>query len=196
MTNTYNRDLLSFLSCEDAGNLLAEARQFVGDPRTRVGEYDAKRIALTHRLDLRYALLRAICSEDLSYASAEYVGTWKHCYDIVEVVEQTLSIAEPVPQSYNTKLQLRLASNVPPKDLVKSTVQQAIRDLRLLITRAMQIRSIIDFQTGENALVRLSSKFVVSRALRHGLDYGAVIQLDFTSPAGIRELHAAKHYLA
>ena len=82
--------------------------------------------ALVVRLEFRKALLVAFSPDySMSYLD-EY---WPPVSSTLPVIETTHNLGRPVPGSFSTKLQRRLASTVPPRPVVELEFKDALEKL-------------------------------------------------------------------
>lgn len=88
---------------------------------------DALRCAIVARLQFREAFLCALDPEcPLEYTS----DFWPPLVPKVDEIESTHHLGKPVPGSFSTKIQRRLASTVPPRPIVEVDFKEALQNLR------------------------------------------------------------------
>ena len=151
MTNVYNRKLLTDFDVSDIESLLDGAVVWVSLQRNSINS--EIRNAIENRLGLRKSLLAAVAL-DLDVVNPNYRYSWGQCSELLPILLQSTSSGVSVENAFSAKIQRRLASSVPPRPIVKTSIEDACAHLSMLSQHGVEIVRVYDCRGGNNTLVR------------------------------------------
>lgn len=125
VTQTFTRDLLSMINDNDVIRLLAEATASL----SALNLSDSIKSAIKDRLELRQALLEAY-SHTQAGPKADSREYWNAVIERLGPVEKSHSLGKLVPEAFSVRVQKFLASNTPPRPMIKVTWSEAFTKLR------------------------------------------------------------------
>ncbi|KAF2688921.1 amino-acid N-acetyltransferas-like protein subunit Mak10 [Lentithecium fluviatile CBS 122367] len=128
-TNTYNRVLFVQVPVDVFARELDAAVDLMEDPDLDIP--DALRKAITTRLDFRKSFLTAL---DLDLPLDNLSRYWAPILSSITTIKNTHALGTPVPSSFSTKIQRKLASTVPPRPIVDLAFADALAKLTQLCT--------------------------------------------------------------
>lgn len=124
-THTYNRQLFTQVPLDFILHELELAMKFIKTEQASCISAELKS-ALVVRLEFRKALLIALSPD---YSMSYLDKYWPPVSGTLPVIETTHNLGRPVPGSFSTKLQRRLASTVPPRPVVELEFKDALERL-------------------------------------------------------------------
>jgi N-alpha-acetyltransferase 35, NatC auxiliary subunit len=110
--------------------------------------------ALDHRLELRIAFLRAIDLMALRKSNPDSLKMpWLQMQGLLEHINKQHPLGKPVPQSFSTKLQRRLASTMPPRPIVQLTFEETYGHFKRLLQDGVDITDVLKYSDPQSTLV-------------------------------------------
>lgn len=151
MTNTYNQSLLDNISREEIRDNIQDARSLV----RRLQNFLTMDIieALDYRLELRYAILRAIELTGLRSNPDSIKMPWVELKAVLEQVNSSHYLGQPVPDAFSPKLQRRLASTMPPRPIVELEFLQAYDMWTAFVADGLEIMQVLNYHDSQTLLV-------------------------------------------
>ena len=139
-TSTFSREMAMFAVDESHFHgLLSDALETLHQldlPQNLVA-------AMTSRLRLRDLLLDAY-APDLSVVEEVRTNAFKAILDLLPELEQTHYLGKPVADAFTERVQRYLASNTPPRPMMKASWEQAMKDIRQMCTDNIEASRIVD----------------------------------------------------
>lgn len=111
--------------------------------------------ALQARLQLRHLIMYGTELENCM--RRENTQPWHLCLDMIPKIESTHQLSTHVPGAYGKMSQATLAPNMPPRDLVEGSFEEALTKFAALCRGFEYIYFILNFTTQSNMLVGLHS---------------------------------------
>ncbi|KZZ87759.1 Mak10 subunit, NatC N(alpha)-terminal acetyltransferase [Ascosphaera apis ARSEF 7405] len=175
VSQLFNRKLLSDIHTAEIIALLDEAlswleRQKPSDEGLRQPLIDA----LTSRLLFRRNFLIAL-DEDLNVLKSRDTSCFEESRQHLDEILRSVSdekkretISKPVPESFSTKFQRRLASTVPPKPIVDTiSMETAVCFLKQLCTDAIDVVELVRGYEGPETLFTATNVFMSRKRPGH-----------------------------
>lgn len=153
VTNTYDRNLLSEIPLGPINDLLRSART---ELRSMSNELPTDvRAALDLRLEFRTAFLRAMELASLRKANPESLKTpWIMISGLLEHLKKQHPLGTPVPESFSTKMQRRLASTMPPRPIVQLTFEDTYNHFKRMAEDGKEAMDVLKYSDPQSLLVR------------------------------------------
>ncbi|KAI6378073.1 hypothetical protein MCOR25_002319 [Pyricularia grisea] len=150
VTNTYNQSLLDNISREEIRDNIQDARSLV----RRLQNVLTMDIieALDYRLELRYAILRAIELTGLRSNPDSIKMPWVELKAVLEQVNSSHYLGQPVPDAFSSKLQRRLASTMPPRPIVELEFSQAYEMWSAFVADGLEIIQVLNYHDPQTLL--------------------------------------------
>ncbi|KAH8843829.1 hypothetical protein MCOR27_010489 [Pyricularia oryzae] len=150
VTNTYNQSLLDNISREEIRDNIQDARSLV----RRLQNFLTMDIieALDYRLELRYAILRAIELTGLRSNPDSIKMPWVELKAVLEQVNSSHYLGQPVPDAFSPKLQRRLASTMPPRPIVELEFLQAYDMWTAFVADGLEIIQVLNYHDSQTLL--------------------------------------------
>ncbi|ROV89101.1 hypothetical protein VMCG_09846 [Cytospora schulzeri] len=149
VTNTYHRSLSDNIDREEVRDVIQEARQLIKGLKHSLGPIAQ---ALDFRLELRYAFLRAIELSELRSHPESLKTPWIQMKAILEPINESHSLATPVPEAFSVKLQRRLASTMPPRPIVQLSFEDAYSHLKRLFVDGIEVTDVLKYNDSQSLL--------------------------------------------
>ncbi|KAI9803534.1 MAG: hypothetical protein M1825_001877 [Sarcosagium campestre] len=151
VTQSYNRDLLSrILSTRILAELDEALNWLTQNPMHLTSTLVS---ALQVRLVFRKAFLVAL-SRDVQLAGDGDVSAWQECIMLIPKITDTEKHGRPVPESFSSKIQRKLASTVPPRPIVQVSFEKATAHLRRTCVNGKDLALVLDYK-GSGDLLNL-----------------------------------------
>lgn len=112
--------------------------------------------ALDFRLELRYALLRAMELTDLRSHPESIKTPWIELKAVLEQIQASHRLGTPVPEAFSCKLQRRLASTMPPRPIVNIDFDDAYRGFQRLFEDGKELSDVLKYADSQSLLVSCS----------------------------------------
>lgn len=114
-------------------------------------KFEASKPVLLNRLELRKTLLAAVTLDGI--VDPQKAVLWEQCLKLIPLLLQSKDFGVPVPESFNIKIQRKLASTVPPRPMVETKLVDAIRFFELLCQSGRDAYKILNYRGGSNLQV-------------------------------------------
>ena len=116
------------------------------------GSIDEKlRDAIKCRLAFRRSLLYALDGDvDIQSKSTEHFAS---CLSQVPSMTNSVSLGKPIPEAFSEKIQRKLASTVPPRPIVKISIEDALGHMKRLCQDAIDLKEVLDYRGAHNLRV-------------------------------------------
>lgn len=155
MTQTYGIPLLEHVETVDILDLLDSALVWLDAKKEELAPKVFE--ALKNRVSLRRSVLLGLSKEVGAYYNEPEKGghsyTWVKSRELVELVQKTHEVGQPVAEAWSTSVQRKLASQVPPRPIVDIPFEQAMTMLKQLCDEMIDIPRILKFETANNMMV-------------------------------------------
>ncbi|KAI1496275.1 Mak10 subunit, NatC N-terminal acetyltransferase-domain-containing protein [Biscogniauxia marginata] len=156
VTNTYDRTLLYDIPEAPITSLLQKARSDLRAISNDVPKDISA--ALDLRLELRIAFLRAIDLSGLRQANPDSLKMpWIQMRGLMEHIEKNHSLGKPVPESFSTKLQRRLASTMPPRPIVQLSFEECNGHFKRLFQDGIEVTDVLKYSEPQSLLTFVST---------------------------------------
>ncbi|KAI9880490.1 MAG: hypothetical protein M1830_002842 [Pleopsidium flavum] len=162
VTQLYNRQLLSDFDEEEILNMLSRALSWLDDQRDSIPEETIT--ALKTRLRFRELFFEAV-AVDLDIITDKSTERWEQCAAMLPSLTASRTIGKPVEEAFSVKVQRKLASTVPPRPIVKTSFQDAIRHLTQLCQDGKDVVQILQYHGSNSLLVRLPASMSMTFVL-------------------------------
>lgn len=83
------------------------------------------------------------------------VAEWQSSLTLLEQVEKSHGTGKSVPEVWSSSIQRKLASQVPPRPILKNPFPHAVRDLRQLCNETNDILQLLRYESATNQMVRM-----------------------------------------
>ncbi|KAL5625325.1 hypothetical protein BROUX41_005385 [Berkeleyomyces rouxiae] len=170
VTNTYRRTLLGHFSVESVTQELIDAHRNLSN-----GECDTSPelvSALCARIRFRISFISALENTQHRLYPSLIERTWQKGLKDVEEVIATHHLAEPVPEAFSAKLQQKLSSSMPPRQLVDIGYETGFRLLKQLFEDGLKVTDVLEYKdplTVQNFVVHFQAKkptpLVITRSI-------------------------------
>lgn len=129
------------------------------------GSIDQKlRDAIKCRLAFRRSLLHALDGDvDIQSKSTEHFAS---CLSQVPSMTDSVSLGKPIPEAFSEKIQRKLASTVPPRPIVKISIENALGHMKRLCQDAIDLKEVLDYRGAHNTRVCLLFSSVPASSAR------------------------------
>lgn len=108
--------------------------------------------ALDSRLRFRSAFLKTVESAD-SRTSPDVKSMWTNVLALIPGIKSTTGLGKPMPESFSSKLQRKLASTVPPRPIVQVAQDAAFDHLERLCKDASVVVEVLKYYDSHSLLV-------------------------------------------
>ncbi|KFA77112.1 hypothetical protein S40288_05297, partial [Stachybotrys chartarum IBT 40288] len=143
VTNTYNRTLLTHIPPKSIQETMLAAEEILYSQKG--SEKDDVLDAIMLRLQLRRIFLDAAqCSQHMKNPDAAR-APWKDALAILPQIKSTHSLAKPVDEAFSAKLQMKLASTMPPRPIVELSFSDAFGHLDRLFRDGLEVVDVIEY---------------------------------------------------
>jgi N-alpha-acetyltransferase 35, NatC auxiliary subunit len=149
VTQTYHRSLLEDIDA-DAIRLFLDETVDVLSSSTAIDERFKR--ALVCRLKFRKAFLTSIDVADTRTADGA-TQFWDEMLGYLPQLRTTAELAKPVPASFSTKLQRKLASTVPPRPMVQIPPEAAYDHLERLCQHGSTVVQVLKYNNPHSLMV-------------------------------------------
>lgn len=150
MAQVYGVNLLEAVETSDVISLLDDSVSWIENSGESYSE--EVRNALKYRLLFRKSLLLVFSSKTKEWSS-DASERWDTTLCFVKKVGETHKIAIPVPSAFSISVQRKLVSQVPPRDMVDYSFEDAVSNFKKLCIEGKDILKILDFDGPTNLLV-------------------------------------------
>ncbi|KAL4924488.1 N-alpha-acetyltransferase 35, NatC auxiliary subunit [Aspergillus undulatus] len=148
-TQLYNRSLLPHLGPELFCALLDRAISWIDEQN----EMDtAGKSAIKDRLDFRKQFLLAL-QQDILIVKSRSVDKLESCLAILPTLKESTNVGRPLPEAFSWKIQRKLASTVPPRPMVRISLEDALAHLQRLFQDGIHLNQILDYRGPSNLKV-------------------------------------------
>lgn len=129
--------------------LIDEAVAWVDQQEGSIDEKlrDAIKCRLAFRRNLLYALEGDV---DIQSESTEHFAS---CLSQVPSITDSVSLGKPIPEAFSEKVQRKLASTVPPRPIVKISIEDALGHMKRLCQDAIDLKEVLDYRGAHNTRV-------------------------------------------
>ncbi|KAI9370899.1 Mak10 subunit, NatC N-terminal acetyltransferase-domain-containing protein [Aspergillus egyptiacus] len=148
-TQLYNRSLLSHLDYEPFGDLLGRAISWTDKQDTM--EEDVKN-AIKTRLEFRHKFLLSL-QQDISILHTRSVEKLEACLSMIPILKESSNTGRSVPEAFSWKIQRKLASTVPPRPMVRISLEDALAHLQRLCQDGIHLNQLLDYRGPYNLRV-------------------------------------------
>lgn len=148
----YNRSLLTQFDEEHFQQLIDEAVAWVGQEDSL---NDEMKDALRCRLIFRRDFLRGV-AQDIEIVQTRSMQPFESCLEQLPLLTKSVSLGKPVPESFSSKIQRKLASTLPPRPMVKVSAEDAVAHVKRICQDAIDLKEILEYRGSYNLKVRLS----------------------------------------
>ncbi|KAL4790423.1 Mak10 subunit, NatC N-terminal acetyltransferase-domain-containing protein [Aspergillus venezuelensis] len=145
----YNRSLLSHLEHQTLFDLLSRAISWIDE---RDGIDAAAKNAIRSRLEFRQDFFLAL-QQDVLIVQTRSVEKFESCLTILPALKESNQMSRPVPESFSWKIQRKLASTVPPRPMVRISLDDALAHLKRLFQDGIHLNQILDYRGPSNLKV-------------------------------------------
>lgn len=160
VTNTYSRSLLESIDRYEIRDEIIEARNAIYDIRHKLT--DEMVHALSFRLELRTAFLRAIELSELRSDPESLSLPWAQMQGVWEAINNTRHLGKAVPEAFSTKIQRRLASTMPPRPIVQPSPEETYEHFKKLIADGLNVLNVLNYADSQSLLVSSASSRVTN----------------------------------
>ncbi|KAK3320708.1 Mak10 subunit, NatC N-terminal acetyltransferase-domain-containing protein [Cercophora scortea] len=150
VTNTYHRSLLDNIDRDLIRDELMTARSILHNIRRTISEEMAQ--ALSFRLELRTAFLRAIELSDLRSNPESLSLPWSQMKAVWEPISKSHRLGTPVPEAFSTKIQRKLASTMPPRPIVHLSFEETYEHFRKLFADGIDVLKVLNYSDSQSLL--------------------------------------------
>jgi len=152
VTQLYNRQLLSDFDEGEILKLLAQAMSWLDNQRDSISEETIA--ALKTRLQFRELFFEAV-AVDLDIIKDRSTERWEQCTMMFPLLTASRTVGKAVEEAFSVKIQRKLASTVPPRPIVKTSFEVALRHLARLCQDGKDVVQTLQYHGSNNLLVRL-----------------------------------------
>ena len=150
-TNTYNLAFFEDTSKDEIRQVLQEARAGLTDadqgwPKDVVA-------ALQSRLDFRETFLTAMDVAELRVQPDTLRTPWTLMAATVKNIKNSRGLGVAVPGAFNTKMQGKLASTMPPRPIVQPSLDEALEHWTQLLEDAAEAVAVLKYEDPQSLLV-------------------------------------------
>ncbi|KAL4959099.1 N-alpha-acetyltransferase 35, NatC auxiliary subunit [Aspergillus stella-maris] len=145
----YNRSLLSHLEHQPLLDLLSRAISWIDE---RDGLDATVKNAIKSRLKFRQDFFLAL-QQDVLIVQTRSVEKFESCLTILPALKESNQMSRPVPESFSWKIQRKLASTVPPRPMVRISLDDALAHLKRLFQDGINLNQILDYRGPTNLKV-------------------------------------------
>lgn len=110
--------------------------------------------ALVQRICLRQQLLKDMDRKPDEYIAGESGYGWKLSAEFADKVAKSHHLASPANWAWSMSVQRKLASQVPPRQIVEFEFGKAIETLKGMCSDIMSLIRILDYESPGNLMVR------------------------------------------
>ncbi|KAH7321111.1 Mak10 subunit, NatC N-terminal acetyltransferase-domain-containing protein [Stachybotrys elegans] len=143
VTNTYSRSLLEQLPTQSVQETILAAEAIL---KSRQGAAADQIVdALLARLELRRALLEAAECVQHMKEPGQMGEPWKKGLEILPRIKSTQGLGKPVDEAFSAKLQMKLASTMPPRPIVKIGFDDAFGHLQRLFQDGFEVVGVLNY---------------------------------------------------
>lgn len=118
------------------------------------------RDAIRCRLQFRREFLCAL-DEDLEILDTRSSENFVSCLSSLNLLTESVSLGQSVPEAFSLKIQRRLASTVPPRPIVHISSEDALAHLKRLCQDAIDMQEMMDYRGPSNFKVSFSYRLLV-----------------------------------
>ena len=118
------------------------------------------RDAIRCRLHFRREFLCAL-DEDLEILDTRSSENFVSCLSSLNLLTESVSLGQSVPEAFSLKIQRRLASTVPPRPIVHISSEDALAHLKRLCQDAIDMQEMMDYRGPSNFKVSFSYRLLV-----------------------------------
>lgn len=140
----YNRDLLSKVEVDEVTKLLQDVWKYLSRRSSKSGDPLLKALAL--RLELRIELIKAMNVDGL--VDKGRTVHWENCIELLPLLKDSRPLGKPVPESFSSKIQRKLASTVPPRPIAEVKFDDAFDLLSRLCHGSKDAYGVLDYYGG------------------------------------------------
>jgi len=137
-TSNFNRDLSLFGTSE---KLLIELLEDATRTVKSLGLPEETSQALITRLELRHLLVEAFDPETIALTKAQIYNKSK---DLLQKVDDSHGLGTAIPDAFSERVQRYLASNTPPRPMMKTSWVETIKKLRQLCDDGIEAANIAE----------------------------------------------------
>ncbi|KAL5343818.1 Mak10 subunit, NatC N-terminal acetyltransferase-domain-containing protein [Aspergillus crustosus] len=188
-TQLYNRSLLSDFDCELFGTLLTRAISWV-DEQDMIDE-SLKR-ALKARLEFRHEFLLGL-QQDVDILQTRSMDKFESCLTRLPSLSESSPLGKAVPEAFSWKVQRKLASTVPPRPMVRISLEDALAHLKRLYQDGIHLNQMLDYSGPANLRVAVWS--LLSRKPQPSVYIRSLVQTIIMNKMVILGAVSAKQFL-
>ncbi|KAL2834209.1 Mak10 subunit, NatC N-terminal acetyltransferase-domain-containing protein [Aspergillus cavernicola] len=150
-TQLYNRELLSHIDHGVIGNLLNRAISWIDEQDTIDTNLNS---AIKTRLEFRHEFLFSL-QQDTNILQTRSVDRLETCLLMLPTLKESSHMGQPVPEAFSWKIQRKLASTVPPRPMVRISLEDALAHLKRLCQDGIHLNQILDYRGPYNLRVAI-----------------------------------------
>ncbi|KAL4944560.1 hypothetical protein BDV06DRAFT_220186 [Aspergillus oleicola] len=148
-TQLYNRSLLPHLEHQPLLDLLSRAISWIDEQDAMDA---AVKSAIRTRLEFRKDFFSAL-QQDILIVQTRSVVKFESCLTTLPALKESNQVSRPVPESFSWKIQRKLASTVPPRPMVRISLEDALAHLKRLFQDGIHLNQILDYRGPSNLKV-------------------------------------------
>ena len=145
----YHRKLLDDFDVAKISMKIEDAMAYVNQETESIN--GPLKDALLNRLELRNTLLSAVQLD--GFLDHQRGKLWEECLKLLPMLSQTSKLGVPSEKSFSMKIQRKLASSVPPRPIVKISIDEALARLSGICQNGRDAYRILDSQAGTRLMV-------------------------------------------
>ncbi|KAL3469143.1 hypothetical protein BJX99DRAFT_241928, partial [Aspergillus californicus] len=187
-TQLYNRSLLSHFDYQIFGDLLSKAISWLDEQ----GIDSKLKSAIKTRLEFRYQFLSSL-EQDVKIIQTRSVDKLESCLSMLPTLKETSHVGQPVPSAFSWKIQRKLASTVPPRPMVRISLEDALAHLKRLCQDGIHLNQILDYRGPYN--LRVAVWTMLSRKPQPSVYIRSLVQSIVMSQSIVLGTVPAKQFL-
>lgn len=118
------------------------------------GINDELKEAIKCRLIFRRDFLGGV-AQDIEIIQTRSMQPFESCLEQLPLLTKSVSLGKPVPDSFSSKIQRKLASTLPPRPMVKVSAEDAVAHVKRICQDAIDLKEILDYRGSHNLKVRV-----------------------------------------
>ncbi|KAL4917166.1 Mak10 subunit, NatC N-terminal acetyltransferase-domain-containing protein [Aspergillus aurantiobrunneus] len=188
-TQLYNRTLLSHF---DYGLFPAILNQAISWVDGQDAMDSTLKSALKLRLEFRQEFLLGL-QQDIDIVQTRSVDKLESCLSILPALKESSHANRPVPEAFSWKIQRKLASTVPPRPMVRISLDDALAHLKRLCQDGIHLNQLLDYRGPSNLKVAVWT--ILSRKPQPSVYIRSLLQTIIVNQATILGSVSAKQFL-
>ncbi|KAL4878944.1 Mak10 subunit, NatC N-terminal acetyltransferase-domain-containing protein [Aspergillus karnatakaensis] len=188
-TQLYNRSLLSDFDTHLFVTLLTRAISWI-DEQNAIDE-NVKH-ALKIRLEFRNVFILGL-QQDTNILQTRSMDKFESCLSILPSLSESRHLGKPVPEAFSWKVQRKLASTVPPRPMVRISIEDALAHLKRLYQDGIHLNQLLDYSGPSN--LRAAVWALLSRKPQPSVYIRSLVQTLIMSKSTILGVVSAKQFI-